>query len=105
MLVNHFLEETARRVPDKTALVCEGARLSYGEIDAAANRLANALISFGVQRGDRVIIFLDNSVEAVVSIFGILKAGAAMCVVNPTTKAEKLAYMLNSVRPPVVITH
>jgi len=105
MLVNHFLESTARRIPEKTALVVENARLSYGEIDAMANKLANALINIGVQQSDRVIIFLDNRVETVVAIFGVLKAGAVFSVVNPTTKADKLNFMLNHVQPVVVITH
>jgi amino acid adenylation domain-containing protein len=104
MLVNHFLEHSARRLARKTALVCEGARLSYQQIDALANQFAHALIAGGVERGDRVAIFLDNSVEAVVAIFGALKANAVFCVINPTTKTDKLQWMLQNARPSVFVT-
>jgi amino acid adenylation domain-containing protein len=105
MLVNHFLEHSAKRLPHKTALVFEGARLSYAELDACANRLANALIGGGVGRGDRVAIFLDNGVEAVIAIFGALKANAIFSVINPTTKTDKLGYVLQDLEPRAVITH
>src|SRR5579871_2504094 len=98
MQVESFLEDSARRYADKTALVCGGSRLTYGEIEDKANRLANSLIAQGVERGDRVCVYLDNSVEAVISIFAILKAGAVFLAINPTTKAEKLAYVLNNCR-------
>jgi len=68
MLVQDFLTHSANRLPDKTALICDGRRLSYGEIELAANRLANALIAAGVKRGDRVAIYLPNSVPVVVAI-------------------------------------
>jgi amino acid adenylation domain-containing protein len=60
-----------------------------------SNRLAQALIDAGVRNGDRVAVFLDNDIEAAVSIFGALKAGGAFVVINPTTKPEKLEFILN----------
>jgi amino acid adenylation domain-containing protein len=54
------------------------------------------LIAAGIDRGDRVAICLDNSVDAVISIFAILKAGAVLVLLNPTTKIEKLTYLLNN---------
>ncbi|UCH82653.1 MAG: AMP-binding protein [Candidatus Latescibacterota bacterium] len=68
MLVNEFLEQSARTDPDKVALVCQGQRLTYGDIDSAANSIADGLIACGVQANDRVALYLENSVEAVVSI-------------------------------------
>ena len=85
--LEQVLEDSARRRPDHTALVCGKRRLTYAEIDRAANTLAHHLIANGVRRGDRVAAFLDNSVEAVISVFAILKAGAVMMVVNPATRA------------------
>jgi long-chain acyl-CoA synthetase len=102
--VEEFLERSALRFPDKTALVCGDRRLTYGQIEEQCNRLAHALIGDGVQPGDRVAIYLDNSVELVVSVFAILKAGAVFLVVNPTTKADKLAYILNNCRASAFIT-
>ncbi|MBL8667669.1 MAG: AMP-binding protein [Rhodospirillales bacterium] len=96
MLVHDFLRDSAQRLPDKVALVCGGRRLTFAELDAMSNRLAAALRQGGVRRGDRVGIFLNNSVDAVVGIFATLKAGAAFVVVNATTKADKLAYILGN---------
>jgi amino acid adenylation domain-containing protein len=102
--VERFLEDSARRHPGKVALVCGERRLTYGEIDKAANRLARGLLGAGVRRGDRVAIFLDNSVEAVIGIFGALKAGAVFMVINPTTKADKLAFILNNSRAAALVS-
>jgi amino acid adenylation domain-containing protein len=98
MLVQDFLQNSAERFPDKTALVCDGQRLTYAEIETRANCLAHALMDHGVGRSDRVAIYLPNSVEAVIAIFGILKAGATFVVVNSTTKQDKLTYILNNCR-------
>lgn len=98
MLVHHFLEESAKRSPDKIALVCDTERLTYREIDAMANRLANAMLARGLKRGDRVVIYLNNSVEAVVGIFATLKAGGVFVPINATTKQDKLTYILNNCR-------
>ncbi len=104
MQVESFLELSAARSPEKTALVCNGGSFNYAQLEARANRLAAGLTAGGVQRGDRVAIYLDNSVEAVISIFAILKAGGVFVVVNPTTKADKLSYILNDCRAAGLIT-
>jgi long-chain acyl-CoA synthetase len=104
MQVESFLELSAARSPEKTALVCNGCRFTYGQLEARANRLAASLTAAGVQRGDRVAIYLENSVEAVISVFAILKAGAVFVVVNPTTKADKLSYILINSRATGLIT-
>ena len=96
MLVNHFLEESARRHPDKIALVCDDRRITYTQVDEESNRVANGLLEKGVQRGDRVAVWLPNSVDTVIAIFGILKAGATFTVINSTTKADKLVRVLNN---------
>ena len=90
MLVHDFLQDSAERSPDKVALVCDGQRLTYAQVEEQANRVANGLLALGVQRGDRVAIWLPNSVETVIAIFGILKAGATFTVINSTTKPGKL---------------
>ncbi len=104
LLVNDFLEHSATRTPDKVALICDGQRLSYAEIDAMANRLANALRERGLERGDRVVLFLPNTVELVVGIFGTLKAGGTFVVVNATTKRDKLCYLVNNCRATALVT-
>ena len=103
MQLETFLEQSARNWPEKTALVCGGRRLSYAELEGACNRLAHGLVAQGLQRGDRVAVYLDNSVEAVVAIFAVLKAGAVFMMVNPTTKSDKLLYVLNDSRAAAII--
>ncbi len=104
MLVQEFLERTSDRLPGKVGLVTDGKRLTYAEIDAMANRLANALVANGIQRGDRVIIYLPNCLETVLGIFAALKAGGVFVVVNSTTKLNKLAYIANNCQARTIIT-
>ncbi len=98
MLVQDFLQRSAVRLPDKIALIYDNQRLTYVEIEHIANRLANALIEHGLKRGDRVAIYLNNSIEAVIGIFATLKAGGVFVVINHTTKRDKLIYILNNCR-------
>ena len=104
MRVERFLSESERRFPGKTALICGDTRLTYAELSARCAALAQELRRRGVQRGERVVIFLHNSPEAVVSVFGVLAAGAVFSVVNPGTKPDKLAYILNNCRAAALIT-
>src|SRR5450631_1231707 len=104
MQVEQFLEFSAQRFPDKVALISGEGRHTYRQIDEEANRLAHALIASGVQRGDRVVIFLPNSLETVVSIFAALKAGAVFVVLNSTTKSDKVTYILNNCRATAMVT-
>lgn len=93
-LVQDALREAARLFGAKEAVVSEGRRIAYGELLEASSRLARALQSEGLAAGDRVVIFMDNGIDAVVSIFGTWLAGGIIVVVNPQTKADKLAYLL-----------
>lgn len=104
MLLQNFLEESARKYPGKTALVFGSERLSYEAINGDANRLARLIRGCGVLRGDRVAVFLDNSVETVVSIFGILKADAVFVVLSPTLKSGKLSYILKNCGARLLVT-
>ena len=98
MLVNSLLENSAEKYPDKTALVTQEGRFSYREINNLADKLANSFLLNGLKKGDRVVIFMNNSMEAVVSIFGVLKAGGVFIVINSSTKSEKINYILNNSR-------
>jgi acyl-CoA synthetase (AMP-forming)/AMP-acid ligase II len=103
-LLHDFLHRTAERLPNKVALIAPTGRLTYGDLEARSNALAHALQRRGVVRGDRVVVFADNSLEAAVSFFGVLKADAVVSMVNPLTKVDKLAYMLNDCRATALIT-
>ncbi len=105
MLLHEWLESNARERPAKVALVCDAQRLTWRDIDTRATRLAATLQARSIRRGDRVAIFLDNCTEAVVSIFAALKAGAVFMPINPQTKADKLAYLLNDSGARALISH
>ncbi|PWC34824.1 AMP-binding protein [Azospirillum sp. TSO22-1] len=94
-LVHHLLAEAARRDPHKAALIAGSTRRTFAELDADSDAVACALRRQGVTRGDRVAIMLENSVEYVTAFFGAMKAGAVYVPVNPSTKADKLAWILN----------
>ena len=103
-LLHDHLIDTARRLPDKVALVCKRERITYRELDARSNALAHALADRGVARGDRVVIFADNTVETAVAFWASLKADAVVSIVNPQTKADKLAYLLDDCRATALIS-
>jgi len=88
----------------KTAVIVEGAPRSYAELLDEALRLASALRDRGIERGDRVAIYMDNTWPCVVSIFGILIAGGVFLIVNPQTKADKLAFILDDSGARVLLT-
>jgi amino acid adenylation domain-containing protein len=103
LLVADFIEQSARHTPDKPAIVCGDRRTTYGELDAMSNQLARALVDRGVKRGDRVVLFLPNSVEMVAGIFGVAKAGGVFVPVNPGTKPTKLARLVEDCRPAAIV--
>ncbi|HEX8438839.1 class I adenylate-forming enzyme family protein [Archangium sp.] len=102
--LHDYLQHSARRLPDKVALVCRGRRLTYATLEARANALAHALVRRGVQRGDRVLVFAENGVEAVISFWGVLKANAVVSMIHPQTKVDRLAWLLNDCRAAGLIT-
>lgn len=94
VLLHEYLSASAARFPDKAALICGDDSWTYSALDSASSQFAHALRNLGVNRGDRVIVFLQNSSECVISIYSILKAGAVFVVLNPSVKAKKLAYII-----------
>ena len=103
-LLHDYLIRSAARSPAKVALVCQGQRVTYGELESRSNALAHTLVRRGVARGDRVVVFGDNTIETVVSFWAVLKANAVVCVVNPLTKADKLAYLLRDCRATALVS-
>ncbi|MGW1658180.1 amino acid adenylation domain-containing protein, partial [Streptomyces atratus] len=90
--------------PQAVAVVFEGTEVTYAELDARANRLARLLIDRGVGPEDFVALALPRSVELVVALLAVLKAGAAYLPVDPQYPAERIAYMLADARPALLLT-
>jgi amino acid adenylation domain-containing protein len=103
-LLHDYLIDSARRLPDKVALATRAGRVTYRELDRRSNALAHALVARGVARGDRVVIFADNTVETAIAFWAVLKADAVVSIVNPLTKTDKLAYLLDDCRAKVLVT-
>ena len=74
--IAEILPQSARKHGDRVALIIDGRRLSFRQLDALSNRVANGLVATGVQPGDRVSLFGPNSWEWLVSYYGIVKSGA-----------------------------
>ncbi len=112
MLVQHILEHSAERFPNRPATIFPSlagqnlyeGRLSYRDLENAANRFANALIALGIQKGDRVALVLPNSPQFLISYFGALKAGAVVVACNSLYGPEALEYQLIDCGAETVVT-
>ncbi|HEX7240969.1 MAG TPA: amino acid adenylation domain-containing protein, partial [Longimicrobiaceae bacterium] len=101
--VGGLFEAQAARTPDAVALVFEGARLTYRELDARADALAHRLRALGVGPETRVGVCAERSFELVTALLGVLKAGGAYVPLDPSYPAERLAYILEDSAVPVLL--
>jgi len=93
-LVHQLLEDAARRHPDDLAALDGDRSLTYGELDGQSNRVAHLLAERGVVKGDRVGLYLDKSLESIVAVYGIMKAGAAYVPLDPDAPVPRLVYIV-----------
>lgn len=93
--LHEYLRIQARKQPDKPAIIFYGHTLTYREMDEASDRFAGYLNARGIQKGDRVGIFLLNCPQYAIAHFGIQKAGAIVCPCSPLFKEMELEYELN----------
>ncbi len=88
----HFLEESARKYPDRACTIFKGAVISFREMNALTDSVAAALVDMGVKKGDRVGIFMPNTPQFVMAYFGILKAGGVVVATNPLYTPPEIEY-------------
>ena len=93
-LLHQGFSAQARLRPDSVAVVCGDSRMTYGELEAASNRLAHLLRSAGCGRGERVALYMPKSPLAIVAMLGALKAGAAYVPMDPQSPAPRQARVL-----------
>jgi len=98
------LAVSARRYPDKAALVFFGRSLSYADLLQKAERLAAYLHGLGVQKGDRVVLDMQNCPQLVIAHFAILRANAVVVPVNPMNRAEELKHYITDPDAKVALT-
>ena len=105
ILVHDWLRRSARRFPGKEALICDQQRWTYKMLDYHTDCMAKALLDMGIGHQDRVIVFLDNSSEVVISLYGILKARGVFVILEGSVKGPKLKYILKNSGARAVVTH
>src|SRR5205814_1960913 len=103
--VHRRIEAQAASTPDAVAVMCGDERLTYGELDRRANRLARHLRGLGVGPEVLVALYLEKSIDAVTAVLAILKAGGAYVPLDPALPRERLAAMLADARPAALLTH
>ncbi|MDX7998149.1 amino acid adenylation domain-containing protein [Xenorhabdus sp. Reich] len=108
MLIHQLFEQQAERTPDATALLFGEKlgenKLSYAELNHRANQLAHYLISSGVRPDDRIAICADRSLDMIIGMYGILKAGAGYIPLDPEYPTERLVYQLTDSKPALLLT-
>jgi amino acid adenylation domain-containing protein len=104
LCAHQLLEEQVARTPDAAAVMFGENRLTYRELDASANKLAEQLCLLDAGRGAIVGIFMERSPEMIVAILGVLKAGAACLPLNPSYPSGRLAFMLEDSGASAVIS-
>lgn len=92
-LLPQLVDQSADRHPDSAAIRCRGAEMSYATLAEQSNRVAHYLVERGVKRGDRVGVLMNKCVECAVSIYGIMKAGAAYVPLDPAAPTVRHAFV------------
>lgn len=102
--LHELFEAQAARTPDAAAVVFEDRQLTYGELNRRANQLAHHLQGLGVGPDVLVGVCMERSLEMVTALYGILKAGGAYVPLDPEYPADRVAFMLQDARAPVLLT-
>jgi len=102
-LLQQWVTRQAERRPDATAVVMDGARLTYEQLEVASNQLAHTLKAAGCERGDRVCFVLPKSPTAIVSLLGILKADCSYIPVDPASPVARVTKIVHSGEPRVIL--
>jgi long-chain acyl-CoA synthetase len=104
IVLGTILENTAKRIGAKTALVCGDHRISFASFDEDSNRFANALVKLGIKTGDRVAMLQNSSPEFVVVFFGIMKVGAIAVPLDTRYVSDELISLFNDCTPVLVVS-
>ena len=99
-----FLDEAAKRHPENPALIYFNKEIKYSELKSLSDRFAAALMHLGVEKGDRVALFLPNIPQFVVAYYGALKAGAVFTAISPLHREREVEYQLTDSGAKIVVT-
>jgi L-proline---[L-prolyl-carrier protein] ligase len=95
-LLHHLLTESSQKYPDRTAVTFKDKSITYADLEVKSNQLALMLSQHGIKKGDRVGIMLGKSVDAIISLFGIMKAGAIYVPLDPLAPVSRLGHILTN---------
>src|SRR5574342_242997 len=93
-LLNHLVSESAFRYPDREAIIFKDRTLTYAELDREANKLAHLLMSLKIEKGDRVGLYLDRGIEAIIAACAVLKTGAIYVPIDPASPIRRPSYIV-----------
>ena len=98
-----MLWETAQRFPEKEAVIFQGQKISYRELDGLTNNIANAFSGLGVKKGDRVALYMTNRPEYIISFYAAARLGAVATPMNPAYKKDEVQHQLNDAETSVLV--
>ncbi len=104
-LLQQLLARSAKAYPEKAAVWARGQSITYRELDERSNQLAHFLREKGIQKGDRVGLFFPKSVESIVSMLGVLKAGGVYVPLDPQAPADRVGYIIGNCGIRILITN
>ncbi|CAF1456928.1 unnamed protein product, partial [Rotaria sordida] len=102
--IHQLFEATVVRIPDNIALVCNERTITYRELNAKANQVAHYLLTLGAGPEIPVAIAIDRSIELIIGLLGILKAGSVYVPLDTSYPQERLAYMITNSQASIIIT-
>lgn len=103
-VVHEIIEETAKRLGNKIAVISNGESITYGELNRRANIVANKLRESGIKPNDMVGLLINRSVNMMVGLLGIMKSGAAYLPIDPEYPEERIKYMLTDSKAKFLLT-
>ena len=101
--LHELLERAAKAYPAKTAIAYGEREITYAELNSLSSRFAAALSKLGIEKGERVALFLPNIPQFVIAYYGILKAGAVLTAISPLHKEREVAYQLNDAEAGTIV--
>ena len=100
-----ILHDVVKKYPDNIAIKCDDSYITYSEFDKKTTQLANHLSNLGVTKNTPVALFFDKSIEMIISMFGVLKAGGCYVPILPDEDSSRIKYILNDCNPKCILTH
>jgi len=95
-LLQHLLTNSAERYPEKEAIIFQDQSITYLDLEKKSNQLARALVRQGARKGDRVGLLFKKSIESIIALFGILKAGTAYVPIDPAAPTNRVKYIISN---------